>query len=182
MHGVAGGFHVAKQFIGFLNGIGHLPHHRPFAQRGEQTFLGARIPQALEVETDLAAGNMQADVARGHAVQMLRLVKNRKVITKYQALTGIFLLVHVSGQPEREVGEKQRVIEHEHIGGEKTAARFLEKTLAVQRGGFTAAPAKLRRTQAALGRHSLPHLGIRFHVEIRQRAVFRFLGPRFHAF
>ena len=63
MDGVAGGFHVAEQLVGLLDGIGHLPHHRALTQGGEQAFLGARIPQALEIETDLAAGNMQADVA-----------------------------------------------------------------------------------------------------------------------
>ena len=63
---------------------------------------------------------------------MLRLVKNRKVITKDQAFTGVFLLVHVAGQTEREIGKEQCVIEHEHIGGEKTAARFLEETFAMQ--------------------------------------------------
>ena len=63
MFGVAGGFHIAKQLVGLVNRIGDLPHHGAFAQGGEQAFFGARIPQALQVKANLAAGYVEANVA-----------------------------------------------------------------------------------------------------------------------
>ena len=141
MHGVTGGFHIAKQLVGFVYRIGHLPHHGAFAQAREQAFFRARIPQALQVKPDLAAGYVEADVARGHAVEVLSLVENGKIVPKDQPFAGIFLLVHVPCQTEGEVGKKECVIQYQDIGGHETPTCFLEKTLAIQRSRLAPATA-----------------------------------------
>ena len=80
-------------------------------------------------------------MARGHAVEVLGLVENGKIVAKDQPLAGIFLLVHVPCQTEGEVGKKECVIQYQDIGGHETPTCFLEKTLAMQRSRLAPATA-----------------------------------------
>ena len=117
---------------------------------------------------------------------MLRFIKNHKIIFEQQPVAHAIIVFRIASrrfacsfvvERHREVRKKERVVQHQHIGAEKTSAGFLEKTFAVQRCRVTSAPAKLGRAKAAFGADRLPHFGIRLHLEAGQAAVLRFRRP-----
>ena len=101
---------------------------------------------------------------------LVRLIEDHEVVAEQDAA------LHFLLQP-RQQGEKERVVQHQHVGGKDAIARALKETDAMLLGEIGWVTAELGRTQPALGADLRPNFGVRFDVEIREAAVGGGLRP-----
>ncbi len=118
---LARGFDVLKKLVRLAQNFRDQLHGLALAQRGEQTFFRARIPQPVQRIAHLPARHAQADVPRRHAFHRVRLVENHEVVLEQNA--AFHFLVHAAEQRE-----KQRVVQDHHVRRQNPVAHALKKT------------------------------------------------------
>ena len=167
---VASRFDPGKELVGFLEQVPDQFQRSLLRQHRQQAFLGARVPEPLQVVAHLRVGHAQADVFRGDGFHRVRLVENDEIILEQQAALDVLLQA-------AEQREEERVIEHQHVRGEDVAAGALIEADGVLFGELRRVAANFRPAQPALRAHLPPDLGVGFHVKIRQAAVGSLLRP-----
>src|SRR5690348_8991219 len=96
---------------------------------GQQPLLRALIPKTLQRKTNLAAGDADADVLRSDIFHRVRLIKYDEIVPKEQP--SFHFVIHPSKKCEEE-----RVVQHQNIGGENSAAGPLKEAKLVLFGHF----------------------------------------------
>ena len=167
---LAGGLDVGEKFVGLAEDVGDELHGLALAEGGEEAFFRARIPEAVQRVADLAAGNAQADMARGDALHGVGFVKDDEVVLEEDAAFHLF--IHAAEQ-----GEEERVVQDEDIRGQDLVPHALEETGLVVAGEIGLVAAGFGRAQAAFGADLLPDLGVGLDGEIGEAAVLGLLGP-----
>ena len=170
----AGGFNVREKIIGLAQQIADEFHGSALAERGEQPFFRARIPQAIQCVTHLATGNAEADVLGGDTFHRVRFVEDDEVVFEQNAA---FLLFAQTTEQR----EEQRVIQNQNVGGQNFVARALKKADGMILAEIGLIPADFRRAKAAFRANQRPNFGVRLDVKIRKASVLRFLGPLVNA-
>src|SRR5260221_5991895 len=107
---------------------------------------------------------------RSDTLHLVGLVKDDEIILEQDA--DFHYLVEAAQQRK-----KQRVVEHQHVGGKNALARALKEADAVLLAEFRLVAANLGRTKTALRANVRPDLGVGLNVEVRQTAVLGGLGP-----
>ena len=166
----ASGLDVIEKFVRLAQNVRHELHGLALAQRGQQTFFRARIPQPVQRVAHLTARYTQPDMARRDVFHGVSLVENHEVVLEENA--AFQLLINPAEQ-----SEKQGVIQDEDIRGENPVAHALEETDLVILREIGLMPARFGRTQAAFRADLRPDLGVRFDFKVRETAVLGCLGP-----
>ena len=128
---------IRRRLFHALRRRGQLGHAAFFLQ-----LVGDRVAgQAGE----LMAGKRQAEKVRRHVGELMRLVKNDRLDARQQLAEAVLL--------QGEVGEKQMVVDYEHVRGQRRAPRAVHKTVLVARASAAEAVVGGRG-------HARPYIGI----------------------
>ena len=127
----------------------------------QQAAIGAVVVELVEHVLDLAAGNPQAEMLAGHRFDHVGFVEDHHVVVGQDA--GPLAA-------ERQIGEKQGVIDDQDLGVGDPPPGAVVETVVV--GG-----ARPAHAVAVVAGHFVPHLADGAKIEVRKRAVPGLLRP-----
>src|SRR5881628_2518989 len=106
----AGLLHLVKEFIATFQGVVDERDRFALAQGCEKSPPRFLVPQPLQGTVELEFRDAEADVARSNLLDRLGLIEDHKIVPKQNPPFDLLL-----GSAEQH--EKQRVVEHEDVGG-----------------------------------------------------------------
>jgi hypothetical protein len=134
---------------------------------GEGGRQAAAVPlEPAEQATHRAAGNLDAEVVRGHILQVVGFVQDEAPVRRQDRR----LLPVVGSLTHRQVGRKEMVVDHHHVRLRRPAAR--PKQEAPVEVGTLEAGAQVR-----FRAHLVPDFSGRGHRQVTQCAVHRVARP-----
>ena len=155
----------AKNSSAFSSDAADFAHAVGIAQHLEEALLRLRIVEPVQRVAEAVLRDVHADHPRRDRLDGVRLVEDHEVIRKKVAAL-VFVLLRDAAEAE----EKKRVVHHHEVGAHELLAHALVMAARVVAAG-------LRRADVRLAAHERPHVRIRLHREVAQRAVVGRLRP-----
>ena len=120
-----------EKSVGLLHEGSGQGHAGGIAGHGEEPFLGTRVVEPLDGGAQSILGNPDPDLPRSHLFDRVRLIENDEVVREKVTFLAILLFFRAA-----EKHEEERVIDHDHVRGEQSPARLLEKAARILSAAF----------------------------------------------